>query len=441
MAMDQAGLAHRYATRLLNDLGIQAPAPVTVPDLHPALRWQQCGLQALTGYPDRAGEMCPLPLASTADGALVALKTISGQSMNGLQGAHLLTERASLMGLQRNGRIAPGGSCYLLQAQGGRLAVNLPRDEDWAMLPAWLEDGGDIMQGDWAGLAAVLALHSAAELHSRAADMGLAVALDQPLAVPAQWVQRSRLGEPVRHNGPPRVLDLSTLWAGPLATHLLQLCGASVIKLESVQRPDGARQGHQEFFDLLNAGKACLGLDLTDQEGRDQFRQLLQQVDIVIESARPRGLHQLGLDAEALVREQPGLTWLSITAYGREQGHRVGFGDDVGVAAGLSHVMHSVTGEAIFVGDAIADPITGLHAALAALVTFDQGGGVLMDVAMRDVTAYCAGFEAPADEAELRRRHHEWSRHVDAGSATIPAARRPQGRAHALGEDTGEILG
>jgi hypothetical protein len=103
------------------------------------------------------------------------------------------------------------------------------------------------------------------------------------------------------------VLDLSSLWAGPLCAHLLGLAGARVVKLESASRPDGARAGSAAFFDLLNAGKASVALDLSSRAGRDSLRRLIASSDIVIESARPRALRQLGIEAEALVAEVPGL--------------------------------------------------------------------------------------------------------------------------------------
>ncbi len=82
------------------------------------------------------------------------------------------------------------------------------------------------------------------------------------------------------------MIDLSSLWAGPLCGNLLQALGARVIKVESTQRPDGARFGAENFFDLLNANKECVALNLNAEEGREQLRQLLLRADIVIEASR-----------------------------------------------------------------------------------------------------------------------------------------------------------
>lgn len=434
--------ADAYGKLLLEGLGADHSLPPELIDGHPADWWHGSGLQTLTGTADKAGQMIPLPLAACANGALQALSYVSPQSLAGISGAALCTERAALMGLHRNGRIAAGGACRLIDTSDGRLAVNLPRDDDWEMLPAWLEFDDSIAQGDWISLEAQLRKRHRIYLADRAAEMGLAVGLDQPLVCPESWFQSHQLGEPDKKMRPPLVLDLSSLWAGPLCTHLLQQAGARVIKIESTRRPDGARKGDEGFFDLLNAGKACVSVDLTDQDGLRVFGALLEQADIVVESARPRALRQLGLDAEELVGARPGLTWLGITAYGREgaNAERIGFGDDVGVAAGLTRIMADITGEAMFVGDAIADPLTGIHAALAAMAAYKQGGGRLLSLSMREVTAHCAAFMLPEDADALQCRHHEWSMRVEAESARIPAARKPDGRAHALGQDTESVL-
>jgi crotonobetainyl-CoA:carnitine CoA-transferase CaiB-like acyl-CoA transferase len=99
---------------------------------------------------------------------------------------------------------------------------------------------------------------------------------------------------------------------------------------------------------------------------------------VVVEGSRPRALRGFGLSAEEEVAR--GATWISITAAGRAS-DRVGFGDDVAAAAGLVAADHE--GRPVFVGDAIADPLTGLVA--AALAATEPG--VLHDVSMTAVVA------------------------------------------------------
>ena len=86
----------------------------------------------------------------------------------------------------------------------------------------------------------------------------------------------------------------------------------------------------------------------------------------MIESSRPRALRRLGLHADEWLAAGPGRIWLSITGYGREDPRqRVAFGDDAAVAGGL--VATGTDGSPAFCADAIADPLTGMLAAAAAL--------------------------------------------------------------------------
>src|SRR3546814_17564250 len=116
----------------------------------------------------------------------------------------------------------------------------------------------------------------------------------------------------------------------------MQRCGADVIKVEGSARPDGARRGPSAFFDLLNAGKRSVALDLQSPRGRAQLRELLRGADIVIEASRPRALRQMGIDAETLLHEQPQLTWLALHGYGRgePQAQRVAYGDEARKSVG-----------------------------------------------------------------------------------------------------------
>ena len=71
---------------------------------------------------------------------------------------------------------------------------------------------------------------------------------------------------------PGLVVDLSSLWAGPLCAQLLGQAGARVVKVESTTRPDGARQGPAGFYDLLHAGQRSVALDLTSPPGGRRWR-------------------------------------------------------------------------------------------------------------------------------------------------------------------------
>jgi len=301
----------------------------------------------------------------------------------------------------------------------------------------------------WSDVSALVGARSQSLLIERARLMGLPVAPAGPPSreVPPwyrlHWRAGSRQGAErcwsARHR-PPLVIDLSSLWAGPLCTHLLSLVGARVVKVESTRRPDGARTASRAFYDLLNAGKASVAFDLATAEGRQQLVQLLLRADIIVEGSRPRALLQMGIDAQCILRDNPALTWVSITGYGRRepQADWVAFGDDAAIAAGAA--VRTSAGP-VFCGDALADPLTGVHAACAALAYWRAGGGVIVDVSLHDVTAHCLAFSPGLERAALRQRGEAWSL-VDGSDCcpvAWPRARSARGRARPMGADTAAL--
>jgi hypothetical protein len=439
------GVATDYAEALLARLGARverAPGPA---DPDPAHDWARCGAMHLTGRAEGPPRPVAGALAASARGALAALSALSGGGLRDIDAPALLGERAAIAGLTRRGAVAPGGSCRLLRARDGWIALNLARPDDVRDLPAWLACAGE--SDPWRLAAAGVARRDAQWLAERATWLGLplAVADAPPVEAPpwlrvAAWGPSAERGEHRR----PLVLDLSSLWAGPLATHLLRRLGARVVKVESSRRPDGARNGPPAFFDLLNAGAESVALDLPSPHGIARLRALVRRADVVVESARPRALAQLGIDAETEVRRRPGLTWLCLTGYGRGDPApgRVAFGDDAGVAAGLTRAVSGDEPVPVFCGDAIADPLAGLHAALAAWASWSVGGGHLLDVALRDVAAHALVHHPAPAPARVEDEGAGFTVVTAAGRAPVlpPRARVPSGTARVLGADTAAVL-
>lgn len=275
------------------------------------------------------------------------------------------------------GRRTRGGSGRLVEAADGWLAVNLPRPDDLESVPAWLEVGAST--DPWAAIEAEVPQRKAAELIERAALLSLPVAAVGEVRAREQAVVAHRVGEARPLTEPPLVVDLSALWAGPLCTRLLADRGATVVKVETPARPDGARAGDRELFDRLDAGKEAMTCEL----GSSELADLLAGADVVVEGSRPRALRQAGIVAG----EVPAKVWVSITGYGRAV-DRVAFGDDAAAAGGL--VGHDASGEPLFLGDAIADPLTGIAAAAAVVDALASDGRWLLDAAMAGVAAYVA---------------------------------------------------
>jgi crotonobetainyl-CoA:carnitine CoA-transferase CaiB-like acyl-CoA transferase len=197
----------------------------------------------------------------------------------------------------------------------------------------------------------------------------------------------------------------------------------------------------------MNAGKESVALDFGTDDGRNELRRLVERAHVVVESSRPRALAQLGIDAASLVESVPGLTWVSITGYGRSEPGAgwVAFGDDAGVAAGLAVATAPEGKPPVFCGDAITDPLTGLHAAVSVLASWNGGGGHLLDLALCDVAAHALAFDATAKEARVLRAAGSgdaWEVVAGQERALVapPRARSSDGAAPSLGADTAAVL-
>ena len=384
-----------------------------------------------------------LPLACSADAALARLARVTGsRAIAALDGMTVLGERAMLGGFTIPGPVSAGGGCRLYQALDGTIALNLARPDDRELLPALLESE-EFDTSNAGNIAERIARRNTDWLIERGRLMGLAIAVEHEiLPSPLRFCTELIRGPPPSRarSRLPRVLDLSALWAGPLASHLLWLAGAEVVKVESRRRPDAMRDGDEPFYRLLNQGKASVVLDFADAEDRQALLQLIAASDIVIEAARPRALAQLGIDAEAIVRSTPGLVWMTITAHGAqgEAANWVGFGDDCGVAGGLTAALRAASGHAGFVGDAIADPLTGLAAANRAWDAWSSGQGGRFGIAMSHVVAACLEEERAARPTQLERELREWAASV--GAPFPQVQHRPIAALPARGTDTRSLL-
>ena len=333
-----------------------------------------------------------------------------------VEAVDLVRERSELTGWAPQGRLTAGGSGRLLPGADGWLAVSLPRLDDLDLLPAWL-GLDEIDPADdrvpWDAVTERLRALPVSDAAALGQELGLAVAVvadderlrrgdEQLLARATLDARCTHVRTPVgdRSGGRPveglQVVDLSSLWAGPTCARLLARAGASVVKVESTTRPDGARRGNREFYERLHEGQAERSVPFETPEGRDELRALLAGADVVIEGSRPRALDRLGIDPVEVVAARPGAVWLSITAYGRTGPwrDRVGFGDDCAAAGGL--VTWTADRSPAFVADAVADPLTGMVAAALVAGAVRDGGGVVLDVALREVARAAALRAEPA---------------------------------------------
>lgn len=419
----------------------RAPARI---DTRPRVRWAHSGLMSLTGHADGP----PRLLSGDPMAGVDAL--ISGIEMGAARlgrpiniDPRVLTERAALTGLTRQGQVSCGGGARLLESRDGWLAVNLPRPSDLLSVPAWV--GGGLDEDPWRAVERGVRARFIDELVESGRRLGLAVSrvgaggrqLDPVELRPMTVSQRQRqAGEGLL------VIDLSSLWAGPLCGQILGETGARVIKIESVGRPDPVRQAAPALFDRLHVGKESVALDFRDAEDLVRLRTLLLRADVVISSARPRAFKQLGLGPESIFASNPSLVWVAITGHGwtGEGCNAVGFGDDAAAAAGL--VAHDGAGRPLFAGDALADPLTGLAAAGGALEAIRRGGGLLVDASLVAAAGFVASFTGPSDAGLVFSEGSSWR--VRSGDLTADVAMadaRPwRGPATPFGADTATVL-
>ena len=276
--------------------------------------WAASGAMHLTGPASGPPAVSPAGIVRPLLGLGDALASATGRLGTEVRvdPVALVAQRAAFTGFGRDGSRSAGGFAQMVRALDGWVALNLPRPSDTEALPALV--GAPVAVGDWSETAAQLATMDAAEVVDRASLLGMAVAAvgeTVPPAVP--WtIHRER---PARARGSePVVVDLTSLWAGPLAGQVLAAAGCRVLKVESVSRPDGARRGPAGFFELLNRQKQHLRMDLPEPEALDRLQELIAGADLVLEASRPRVMQQWGICPDQVVAA--GTAWVSITGHG-----------------------------------------------------------------------------------------------------------------------------
>ncbi|MGI5440785.1 CaiB/BaiF CoA transferase family protein [Streptomyces shenzhenensis] len=202
------------------------------------------------------------------------------------------------------------------------------------------------------------------------------------MTTPAQAVRGA--GIPAAATGPLRgirVIDASTILAGPLCAQLLGDFGADVIKIEHPVAGDGMR-GHGESKDgvplwwkEISRNKRTVGLSLSDPDGAALFRRLVERADVLVENFRPGTLERWGLGPEVLHGINPGLVVVRITGFGQSGPYasRAGFGTLAEAMSGFAHLTGEPDGPPTLPAFGLADTICGIAASSAAtMALFDR---------------------------------------------------------------------
>ena len=179
-----------------------------------------------------------------------------------------------------------------------------------------------------------------------------------------------------------RVVDLSRVLAGPLATQILGDLGADVVKVERPEVGDDTRHWGPPFvgsdaayYLSLNRNKRSVVVDLKDADGVAHVRRLAHGSDVLIENFRPGLMAELGLGPEDLRRDNPRLVTCSLMAFGPDvpaASARPGYDIIVQALSGLMSVTGEPGGEPVKAGVALLDVITGLQAAIGILAALHE---------------------------------------------------------------------
>jgi formyl-CoA transferase len=197
-----------------------------------------------------------------------------------------------------------------------------------------------------------------------------------------------------------RVLDVSTILAGPLASALLGEFGAEVIKVEHPAEGDPARlyppleDGVSAAWTMLGRTKRSVTIDLHHPEAADLVGRLAAAADIVVTNFRPATLRRFRIDFDDLRAYRPDLVMVHVSAFGRTgpYAERPGFARVAEAFAGLTYRTGDPDQPPVFSGYPVADGVTGIYAAFAALLALRQ----------RDLTGEAQLADIPLYEPLLR---------------------------------------
>lgn len=190
-----------------------------------------------------------------------------------------------------------------------------------------------------------------------------------------------------------RVIDVATLFAGPLAATILGDFGAEVLKIEHPRGDPARSHGHAKngvglWWKMLARNKKAITLYLGAPAGQDLFRRLVRDADVVVENFRPGTLERWGLGYETLAAINPRLILARVTGFGQfgPYAHRPGFGTLAEAMSGFAHITGQPDGPPTLPPFGLADGIAALATACAILMALrtrdSTGHGQVIDLAI-----------------------------------------------------------
>lgn len=198
-----------------------------------------------------------------------------------------------------------------------------------------------------------------------------------------------------------RVIDLSTVLAGPNCARYLADFGADVIKIE---RPDGGdslrnmawrdpEDGEGLWWRFVNRNKRTIALDLKNNADRDVFLRLIDDADVLVENLRPGVLERLGFGPDVLHARNPKLVITRITGFGQTGPYasRPGFASIAESMGGVAAISGEPDGDPMLPAFALTDEVTGLVGAFATMVALWSEKGQVVDVSLLESIFHLMG--------------------------------------------------
>ena len=190
-----------------------------------------------------------------------------------------------------------------------------------------------------------------------------------------------------------RIIDVATLFAGPLAATILGDFGADVLKIEHPRGDPARSHGHAKngvglWWKMLARNKKAITLYLGAPAGQDLFRRLVRDADVVVENFRPGTLERWGLGYDTLAAINPRLILARVTGFGQfgPYAHRPGFGTLAEAMSGFAHITGQPDGPPTLPPFGLADGIAALATACAILMALrardSTGRGQVIDLAI-----------------------------------------------------------
>ena len=191
-----------------------------------------------------------------------------------------------------------------------------------------------------------------------------------------------------------KVLDLSRVFAGPAGSMILGDLGADVIRIEHPDGTDSMRDWgpfvneESTYFLAANRNKRSVTLNLKEEKGKELFRKLVENADVILENFKTGTMDRMGLGYEEVKKINDKIIYCSVTGYGQTgpMNEEPGFDPVIQAISGVMDVTGRADGEATRVGIPIVDILTSNYVAIS----------ILAAIRMRDFTKVCLRYTSPS---------------------------------------------